>query len=167
MRRLIIAATAALLIVTIPLAATAGSTRLQARLQPTGDSNIRGTAMWSAMSEQAPIYLSLRGAQPSSRVVVRVCGPTINGETGVVYDQCWATFVDADRHLMDIGVDSRGRANVALYPKLGVGPTVLTKAERLEVYASGDMTAPISVGELRGWGMTVRSLRSIATAWRR
>ena len=85
MRRVIIAAMAGLLVVMVPLAATAGSTRLQARLQPTGDRNIRGTAMWSEMSEQAPIFSSLRGANRSSHVAVRVCGPTINGETGVVY----------------------------------------------------------------------------------
>ena len=68
---------------------------------------------------------------------------------------------------MDIVVDKNGQANVALYPKLGVGPTVLTRAERVEVYVSGDTTTPIAVGELRGWGMTVRDLSSTATAWRR
>ena len=168
MRRLIIAAAAGLFVVMVPLVATAtGSTRLQARLRPTGAANVRGTATWADTSEQTPIVLSIRGATPLTSVLLRVCGATVNGERGTVYDQCWATFTDRDRHLMDIVVDEDGRANVALYARLGVGATFLSKAERLELYAS-DGTAPIATGELRGRTNAVRKPLSTAMAqWRR
>jgi len=167
MRRTMIAAVAGLLVVIVPFAAAAGSARLQARLHSTGNLNIRGTATWAKMSEQTPIVLSVRGARPLSHVVLRVCGPTINSETGGVHGQCWATFVDADRHLLDIAVDRKGRADVKLYPKLGTGPTVLIEAERVEMYVSGNATAPIAVGEFRGWGTTIRQSLSAPTArWR-
>ena len=168
MRRLIIAAAAGLFVVMVPLVATAtGNTRLQARLRPAGEVNVRGTATWADTSEQTPIVLSIRGATPLTSVLLKVCGATVNGETGAVYDQCWATFVNRERRLMDIVVDEDGRANVALYPRLGVTGTFLLKAERVELYA-GDATAPIAVGELRGRANAVRGSLSAAIAqWRR
>jgi hypothetical protein len=149
MGRLIFAATAVLFIVAIPSAAAAGSGRLHARLHPAGEGTVRGTAAWAGASEQMVVTLSIKGAAPDSTVMLKVCGATLNGETGDVHDQCWATFTDRDRHLMDIVVDGDGQAKAELYPKLGVASTYLLKAERLELYA-GDATAPIAVGELRG-----------------
>jgi len=168
MRRLIIVAAAGLFVVMVPVVAAAtGSARLQARLRPAGEAKVRGTAAWANVSEQTPIVLSIRGATPLTSVLLKVCGPTINGGTGAVYDQCWATFTDRDRHLMDVPVDEDGRANAELYPKLGVASAFLLKAERVELYAGG-AAAPIAVGELRGCANAVRgSLPTAVAQWRR
>jgi hypothetical protein len=149
MRRLIFAATAVLFLIAIPSAAVAGSSRLHVRLHPAGEGTVRGTAAWAGASEQMPISLSIKGAAPDSTVMLKVCGATLNGETGDVHDQCWAAFTDRDRHLMDIVVDGDGQAKAELYPKLGVASIFLLKAERLELYSS-DPTAPIAIGELKG-----------------
>ena len=151
MRRLIIAAAAGLMAVTIPLAANAGSARLHARLAPASGQNVQGTADWAGMSEQNPIYLSIKGATPLSEVTLRVCGPTIAVDTGTIHDQCWATFVDRDRHIMNIAVDKYGRANVALQPKLAVGSVSLLRADRVELYSADNPATPISVGKIKGW----------------
>jgi hypothetical protein len=166
MRRLIIAAATGVFVVMVPLAASAaGGNRLQARLGPVGESGVRGVAAWADASEQTPIVLSIRGATGLSSVQLKVCGATVNAETGAVYDQCWATFTDPDRHLMDIAVDGNGRAKAELYPKLGVASTVLLEAERVELYAGG-APEPIAVGALRGRANAGRGpLPTVITRW--
>jgi hypothetical protein len=150
MRRLTIAAAAGLFVVMVPLVASAmGGNRLQARLGPVGESSVRGIAAWADASEQTPMVLWIRGATGFSSVQLKVCGATVNSETGAVYDQCWATFTDPDRHLTNVVVDGDGRAKAELYPKLGIASTVLLKVERVELYAGG-APEPIAVGELRG-----------------
>lgn len=162
MRRLMIAAAAALVAVTIPLAVNAGSARLHARLAPAGQQKVRGTVDWAGTSEQYPIYLSIRGATPSSQVVLRVCGPTIVADTGTIYDQCWPTFVDRERHITNIAIDEDGRANVALQPKLAVASVSLLKADRVELYSANDLSTPISVGKMRGWSSAFRAMPTFA-----
>ena len=151
MRRLLIAAAAGLVALTIPLAVNAESARLHARLAPAGERNVQGSVDWAGMSELNPIYLSIRGATPLSEVTLRVCGPTIAVDTGIVHDQCWAAFVDRERHIMNIAVDKYGRANVTLQPKLAVGGVSLLRADRVELYSAGNPATPISVGKMRGW----------------
>ena len=91
MRRIVIGVTVAILIV-LASVATAGAAMMQARLHSTGRLNVSGTVLWAQASEKTPIALLVNGARPRSQVALKVCGPTLNGATGTLADQCWATF---------------------------------------------------------------------------
>ena len=123
---------------------------MQVRLHSTGNSKVEGTVLWARMSETSPIALSINGAKRGSQVVLKVCGPSMNGDAGTISDQCWTAFTDSEHHNFAIDVGAKGRARVTLYAKLGVGPLFLVRADRFELYAASNMTKPIAVGRLRG-----------------
>ena len=121
---------------------------MKTRLQPTGHLNVRGTVTWAKVSEQSPIDLSIKGATPRSQVFLKVCGPTMNGETGSIADQCWATFGDIEHHVLGVDVNRWGQAHADLYAKMGAGPLSLMKANRFELYGSATATRPIARGQI-------------------
>jgi hypothetical protein len=131
--------------------ADARTSRLQAHLRPVGQSNVRGKVVWPEMSELVPLDVRIRGARPLSQVALRVCGPTEEGISGNVFDQCWATFTDRDRHILSIQVNRKGKAEVQLFAKLAVASVHLLEAERVELYdyPSGQL---IAMGELHPRG---------------
>lgn len=148
MRKIIIAATVGMCVI-LASVATAGAAMMQTQLHSTGKLNVSGTVLWTQASETSPIALLVNGAKPRSQVVLKVCGPTLNGAAGTLADQCWATFRDVNHYQPMIGVDARGKVRATLYAKLGAGPTFLVKPQRFELYASTDLTHPIAVGQLR------------------
>ncbi|MGD0116017.1 MAG: hypothetical protein ABSC13_08455 [Dehalococcoidia bacterium] len=148
MRKIVIAAVVGVLIV-LASVATAGAAMMQARLHSTGKLRVEGTVLWARASETTPIGLLVNGAKPRSQVVLKVCGPSLNGAAGTIGDQCWATFRDVNHSQPTITVDARGKVRTTLYAKLGAGPTFLIKPARFELYASTDLTHPIAVGQLR------------------
>jgi len=135
--------------------AEARTSWLQAHLRPVGEANVRGKVVWPEMSELSPLDVRIDGAKPLSRVTLRVCGLTEDSSIGYVFDQCWATFTDRDRHILSIQIDRKGKANVQVFPKLAVASVHLLKAERVELhdYPTGEL---IAVGELHQKGHSDR-----------
>ncbi|MGA2285673.1 MAG: hypothetical protein ABSG55_05345 [Dehalococcoidia bacterium] len=148
MRKIVIAAVVGVCVM-LASVATAGAAIMQTRLQSTGDRHLNGMVLWAQMSETRPIALLVNGVKPGSQVVLKVCGPSMNGDAGTIADRCWTTFKDREHYNSTIDVDRRGKVRTMLYAKLGVGPTFLIRPARFELYASTDLTHPIAVGQLR------------------
>jgi hypothetical protein len=148
MRNVVIAALIATALASVLItSAEAKTARLQAHLWPVGGSTVRGQVVWPEMSELVPLDVRIRKAEPLSQVELRVCGPTEDSSTGNVFDQCWATFTDRERHILTIEIDRKGRAKAQVFPKLAVASVHLLKAKRVELHdhASGEL---IAVGKL-------------------
>jgi hypothetical protein len=155
-KAIILVALVTALMSTMATGAEARNMRLVAQLQPVDGGTVHGRVVWRGVSasdldERFPLHVRIQRAEPFSELSLRVCGPsvTVYDGTSVVSDMCWATFYDKDRHILTFPTGRRGRANVWLSPKLGVGPTYLETAERVELM-SGDVVIATGVLEERG-----------------